>query len=163
LLARPAPHLRLLARAWLAARDGAGRLATPRPSRGDDRAGLRGGGRPSRTLELSRGPRERLHRHRARQGTRGVGGCSQARPRLRARQPARGRLLLPDRSPHPPWGRHGVTIRLLSRRKAAVLGTAILGLIIALAVAGSAVTRTDPLKMNLVKALSPPSAAHPFG
>ena len=56
-----------------------------------------------------------------------------------------------------------MTIRLLSRRKAAVLGTAILGLIIALAVAGPAVTRTDPLKMNLVEALSPPNAAHPFG
>ena len=56
-----------------------------------------------------------------------------------------------------------MTVRLLSRRKAAVLGAAVLGLVIALAVAGPAATRTDPLKMNLLEALSPPSAAHPFG
>ena len=54
-------------------------------------------------------------------------------------------------------------VRLLSRRKAAALGAAVLALVVALAVAGPAVTRTDPLKMNLLEALSPPSAAHPFG
>ena len=54
-------------------------------------------------------------------------------------------------------------VRLLWRRKAAVLGGAILALVVGLAVAGPAVTRTDPLKMNLLKALSPPSGSHPFG
>ena len=54
-------------------------------------------------------------------------------------------------------------VRLLSRRKAAVVGGAILALVVGLAVAGPAVTRTDPIKMNLLDALSPPSAAHPFG
>ena len=54
-------------------------------------------------------------------------------------------------------------VRLLWRRKAAVFGGTILALVVGLAVAGPAVTRTDPLKMNLLKALSPPSGSHPFG
>jgi len=52
---------------------------------------------------------------------------------------------------------------LLSRRGAAVLGAAILLLVAALAVAGPSFSRHDPLKMNPAEALSPPSAAHPFG
>jgi len=54
-------------------------------------------------------------------------------------------------------------VRLLSRRTAAVLVAGILALVAALAVAGPALTRTDPLKMNPLDALSTPSAAHPFG
>jgi peptide/nickel transport system permease protein len=54
-------------------------------------------------------------------------------------------------------------IRLLVRCKAAVLGVAILALIAVLAVAAPTLTHTDPLKMHPLGALSPPSAAHPFG
>jgi len=54
-------------------------------------------------------------------------------------------------------------LRLLSRRKAAVLGAAVLALVAGLAVGGPALARIDPLKMNLLDALSAPSAAHPFG
>ncbi|HZE36304.1 MAG TPA: ABC transporter permease, partial [Candidatus Eisenbacteria bacterium] len=54
-------------------------------------------------------------------------------------------------------------VRLLSRRKAAVLGSAILALVVGLAVAGPALTRFDPLKMNPVDALSAPNTDHPFG
>jgi len=46
-------------------------------------------------------------------------------------------------------------LRLLSRRKAAVLGAAGLALVAALAVGGPALTRVDPLKMNLPDALCP--------
>jgi len=53
--------------------------------------------------------------------------------------------------------------RLLSRHGAAGLGAAILLLVAALAVAGPALSRSDPLKMSPLEALSPPSAAHPFG
>jgi len=52
---------------------------------------------------------------------------------------------------------------LLSRRRAALLGTGILVLVVGLAVLGPALIRTDPLKMSIVDALSAPSAAHPFG
>ena len=54
-------------------------------------------------------------------------------------------------------------LSLLSRRGAAVLGAAILLLVAVLAVAGPSLSRHDPLKMNPGEALSPPSAAHPFG
>ena len=56
-----------------------------------------------------------------------------------------------------------MTVRLLARRKAALLGAAVLGLVVVLAVAGPAIIRTDPLKMNPVLALTPPNAEHPFG
>ena len=56
-----------------------------------------------------------------------------------------------------------MTLRLLARRKAALLGAAVLGLMVVLAVAGPAIIRTDPLKMNPVLALTPPNAEHPFG
>ena len=54
-------------------------------------------------------------------------------------------------------------LRLLSRRGAAVVGAAMLLVVAAIAVAGPSLSRTDPLRMSPVEALSPPSAAHPFG
>jgi len=54
-------------------------------------------------------------------------------------------------------------LRLLSRRGAGVVGAAILLLVAVLFVAGPAIVRRDPLKMSPADALSPPSAAHPFG
>ena len=55
------------------------------------------------------------------------------------------------------------SLRLLSRRNAAVLGAAILVIVAVLAVAGPSLSPHDPLKMNPAEALSPPSVAHPFG
>ena len=54
-------------------------------------------------------------------------------------------------------------LRRLARHGAAVLGAAVLLAVAVIALAGPALNRRDPLKMNPVDALLPPSAAHPFG
>lgn len=53
--------------------------------------------------------------------------------------------------------------RVLRRRKAALLGLAILGFIGAVAVMAPALSPYDPLRVNPMAALSPPSLEHPFG
>src|SRR5262245_60413129 len=54
-------------------------------------------------------------------------------------------------------------MRLLARRGAAVFGGVVLLVVAVVAVAGPMIGPGDPLRMNPVEALSPPSAAHPFG
>ena len=54
-------------------------------------------------------------------------------------------------------------LRRFSRRGAAVVGAIILLIVAILAVSGPALSPRDPLRMNPVEALSPPSGAHPFG
>src|SRR5262247_119640 len=54
-------------------------------------------------------------------------------------------------------------VRLLARRGAAVFGGVVLLVIAVVAIAGPMIGPRDPLKMSPADALSPPSAAHPFG
>jgi peptide/nickel transport system permease protein len=54
-------------------------------------------------------------------------------------------------------------LRRLSRRGSAGLGAIILLIVAVLAVSGPALSPRDPLRMNPVEALSPPTATHPFG
>ena len=59
-----------------------------------------------------------------------------------------------------PWQR---TLRRLSERRGAMVGLAVLGFFILLAVAAPLVSPYDPLATDWAAVRKPPSAAHPFG